>query len=133
MNHCQQHLEHNYRFEALENNIKDMQHNENTLLQNQFDIKERITKVEAASKSAHHRLDNMEEQTKAIIKMSISIEYMAKQVEEMLMLYKEHDGRLDKLEQAPGAAIIGYWKLFIGALVTGSAGVLIGLLLKGGY
>ncbi|MDF2520833.1 MAG: hypothetical protein K0R84_1461 [Clostridia bacterium] len=115
MNHCQQHLEHSYRLETLEKSVEDMQNDESTLLQNQYDMKERITKVEEASKSAHHRLDNMEEQTKAIIKMGISIEYMAKQVEEILLLYKEHDGRLDKLEQAPGAALIGYWKLFIGA------------------
>jgi uncharacterized protein (DUF3084 family) len=133
MEHCQQHSEHNYRFENLEKNIKELQHNETTLIQNQYDMKERITRIEQSNKSAHHRLDNMEDQTKAIVKMSSSIEYMAKQVEEMLILYKEHDGRLDKLEQAPGTALIGYWKLFTGALVTGSAGVLIGLLLKGGF
>jgi hypothetical protein len=133
MEYCRQHSEHIYRFETLEKNIKDLQHNENTIIQSQYETKERVTKVEEASKAAHHRLDNMEEQTKAIIKMSTSIEYMAKQVEETLILYKEHDGRLDKLEKAPGDALIGYWKLFVGALVTGSAGVLLGLLMKGGF
>lgn len=96
------------------------------------DAKDRIIIVEQSSKSAHLRLNSQEEQTKAIIKMSSSIEYMAKQVESMLELLKEHDDRLDRLEKAPGDHLLSYFKLFIGALVTGTAGVLIGFIMKKG-
>ena len=95
--------------------------------------RERIIIVEQSTKSAHHRLDSQEEQTKAIIKMSTSIEYMAKQVEDMVNILKEHDGRLDKLERAPGDTMIGYWKIFYGALIAGLAGILITIIVtKGG-
>jgi len=95
-------------------------------------IRERITVAEQAIKSANHRLDTQEEETKAIIKLSGNIEYMAKQVEDMLVLLKEHDGRLEKLEKAPGDKMLDYWKLFIGALITGGSGVLIGMIINGG-
>lgn len=94
--------------------------------------RERIVIVEQSTKSAHHRLDSQEEQTKAIIKMSSSIEYMAKQVEDMVNILKEHDGRLDKLERAPGDTMIAYWKLFVGAIITGGVGIIIGFIMKGG-
>ncbi len=109
-------------------NFEQFQENQMEIVKGISEIKQRITIVEQSTKSAHHRLDSQEEQTKAIIKMSTSIEYMARQVEDMLVLLKEHDGRLDKLERAPGDSLINYWKLFIGALVTGGAGVLIGLI-----
>ncbi len=95
-------------------------------------VKERVVVVEQSSKSAHHRLDSQEEQTKAIIKMATNIEYMARQIEDMLYLLKQHDDRLDKLERAPGEEMKRYWKLFVGALITGCAGIIIGTLFKRG-
>ncbi|MBN2796241.1 MAG: hypothetical protein JXR88_12595 [Clostridia bacterium] len=122
---CQVHEMTMKHFEQFQENQKDM-------VKGIAEVRDRIIIAEQSSKSAHRRLDSQEEQTKAIIKMSTSIEYMAKQVESMLELLKEHDGRLDKLEKAPGDHVLGYWKLFIGALITGSAGIFIGLIMNGG-
>lgn len=116
---------HEQIFQEMKSSIADLQ-------ESMGKGRERMVVVEQSTKSAHHRLDSMKEQTNAIIRMSTSVEYMAKQVEDMLGILKEHDGRLDKLEKSPGDTMIAYWKLFIGALVTGGAGVLIGLIMKGG-
>lgn len=114
-------------------NFSQFQENQKEIVKGLTEIRERITIVEQSSKSAHHRLDSQDEQTKAIIKMSSSVEYMARQVEDMVGILKEHDGRLDRLEKAPGDTMISYWKLFIGALVTGGAGIIVGLVMKGGF
>lgn len=95
-------------------------------------VKERVVVVEQSTKSAHHRLDSQEEQTKAIIKMATNIEYMARQIEDMLYLLKQHDERLDAIEKRPGNALIAYSKLFISALITGGVGIALGMLLKTG-
>ncbi|MGX8797242.1 hypothetical protein ACR6HW_14325 [Fusibacter sp. JL298sf-3] len=95
-------------------------------------VKERVVVVEQSTKSAHHRLDSQEEQTKAIIKMATNIEYMARQIEDMLYLLKQHDERLDAIEKRPGNALIAYTKLFISALITGGVGIALGMLLKTG-
>ncbi len=95
-------------------------------------VKERVVVVEQSTKSAHHRLDSQEEQTKAIIKMATNIEYMARQIEDMLLLIKQHDARIDELERGPAEQVRHYWKLFLGALITGCAGIVISALIKRG-
>lgn len=114
-------------------NFEQFQENQKEIVKSISQVRERVTINEQSTKSAHHRLDSQEEQTRAIVKMSTSIEYMAKQVESMLELLKEHDGRLDELERAPGQNVLGYWKLFLGALITGGAGILIGILTQGKF
>lgn len=114
-------------------NFEQFQENQKEIVTTIANLRERIVEVEQSTRSAHHRLNSQEEQTKAIIKMSSSVEYMARQVEDMVGILKEHDGRLDELEKAPGDTMISYWKLFIGALVTGGAGIIVGLVAKGGF
>lgn len=116
--------------EEMKEQQKELLENDRRLAESLSDIKERVVKNLEYGKSAHRRLDSQEEQTKAIVKMSTSIEYMARQVEDMLVLLKEHDGRLDKLERAPGDSILNYWKLFVGALITGGTGVIVGALIS---
>ncbi|WP_353106278.1 hypothetical protein [Acetoanaerobium noterae] len=120
---CQVHEMTLKNFQQFHDNQKDIVKSINT-------INERMVAVEQSTKSAHHRLDFQDEQTKAILDISGNIKYMAKQVEETVGILKEHDGRLDKLEKAPGDALIAYWKLFLGAIITGSAGLIVGLVLK---
>jgi uncharacterized protein YceH (UPF0502 family) len=104
--------------------------NQNENVKNQRDMQERVAIVEQSSKSSHHRLDNLEDQTKAIIRVSVSVESMAGKITEMVDMYKNHDDRIDKLEREPGDRVLRYWQAFVGALVTGAAGVLIGTFLK---
>lgn len=113
-------------------NIETLQGNQKDIIKDITTIRERIVIVEQSTRSSHHRLDSQEQQTKAIVKMSASVEYMAKQVEETLCLIKEHDGRLDILERAPGNSILGYWKIFVGAIVSAGGGLVLGLILKNG-
>jgi hypothetical protein len=85
-------------------------------------LRERVAVVEQSTKSAHLRIDNIQEQTQAIIEMSASIRYMAKQVEETVSILKEHDSRLETLEKLPGDNVVKALKvlltLFIGALIS---------------
>ncbi len=92
---CPQHGEHEWRLRAVEEAIKELP-----------DIKERMTAAEASGKSAHHRLDSQEEQTRAIVKMGVAVEQMAKETKETIALLKEHDGRLYDLERVPGEAVL---------------------------
>lgn len=120
---------------AHEMTLKDFERfheNQKELAKSVSELREKTTAIDQSVKSAHHRLDSQEEQTKAIVKMSTSIEYMAKQVEDTLVLLKEHDGRLNKLERAPGDNVLSYWKLLIGASITSIVGLLIGLAMNGG-
>ncbi len=152
MEHCDQHGTNCEKIKNTEKNIDKFNENVTELVKSQNDIRERVTKVEESSKTAHHRLDSMEEQTKAIMKLAFSVENMSEKMQEMIDLYKNHDvrlddlektptealnkkvetldGRIDKLEKAPAETIMTYWKLFVGAIVTGTAGIVIGLLIK---
>ena len=121
------------RFKSIDKNLEHYGENQREIIKSMNAFSERIVAVEQSAKSAHRRLQSQDEQTKAIVEMSSSVKYMAKQVEETVNILKEHDGRLDKLEKAPGDAMIAYWKLFIGAIITGSAGMILGMLInKGG-
>ena len=111
--------------------IKQFQDNQKEIVSGLSETKERVALTEASTKSAHHRLDAMEKQTEAIIRMSVSVETMAQKMQEMINYFKDHDGRLDKLEQAPAQAVFAYWKLFVGALITGGAGIVLGIVIKG--
>lgn len=79
---------------------------------------ERITKVEASSRSSEKRLDAIQEQTEAVIKLAVSVEYLAKSVESVVSLTKEHSERLDVLERSPGDTFIYYKRLATGAAIT---------------
>ena len=118
---CQGHEQMVKSFEQFNENQKD-------IVTRLSDLREKVAVIDQSCRSAHHRVDSIHEQTQAIVKMSSSVEYMAKQVEETLKILKEHDGRINRLEHAPGEQVLSYWKIFIGALVAGGAGVVVGIL-----
>lgn len=138
--------DHNKKFENIDKKFEQIDDRLNKGL-------ERIVKVEESSKSAHHRLREQGDQVKAIYEMSSSIRVMSEQVKEAIDILKDHDERLfaleikpnehvtpaviekidqrlDALERKPGEQILKYWQLFVGALITGGAGVLIGVLIN---
>ncbi|BEP28826.1 hypothetical protein [Helicovermis profundi] len=119
-------------YEMALKSFEQFQENQMEIVKSISEIKERIIITEESTKSAHRKLNSQEEQTKTIIKMSTSIEYIAKQIEDALGAIKVHDGKFVTLEKAPGDNILGYWKLFIGGLIAGGTGLLIGLIMKGG-
>ena len=115
--------------------LKTYQLNQVELVKNITDLRERITRVEESTASAHHRIDSQEEQTKAIYELAYEVKAYGKQQEqiiiqqgEMLEMMKGHGGRLDKLERAPGDSLLAYWKIFIGAILTGGGGIVVGYL-----
>jgi len=95
-------------------------------------IRERVTSVEESASSAHKRLNKIEEQTDTIVRLTVSIEQLAEQMRDALVLLKEHGDRLECVEKKPGEAAMYYVRLAIGTLVTGTVGVLIGLLFARG-
>lgn len=116
---CQHHLAYEERFKNIEKQVDEIN-----------DQRERIAVIEQRSVFAHTRLDEMQKQTEAIIRMSVSVENIALQVKDMLQQFKEHDDRIDKLEKAPGEKVLGYWKSFIGAIISGIGGLLFGFMFK---
>jgi hypothetical protein len=92
------------------------------------DLKERIVAVEQSSKSAHHRLDSMEEQTKAVIRLAMSVENMSEKVEKVLKLYDEHDTRLLDLEKKPGESALHTRQWIMVTVGSAAVGMLFALL-----
>ena len=86
--------------------------------QNLGDLRERVAVVEQSTKSAHLRIDDVHEQTRAIIEMGSAVRYMAKQVEEVVGILKEHDERLGNLEKAPADSVLKAVKIILTVLVT---------------
>lgn len=91
----------------------------------QSDMKLKSEKLEASTKSAHYRLDNMEEQTKAILKLGVAVEQMTFEIKEIIESYKEHENRLDKLEKAPADTVMKYFKQVIGLLISAGIGYIL--------
>jgi chromosome segregation ATPase len=57
----------------------------------QDNVKERITLLESSTKSLHKRLDETNGQTETIIKMSMQIDNLTKEMEKVTLFVKEQD------------------------------------------
>lgn len=64
-------------------------------------VENAIDNCKTEMKNLKDRVNNVEGQTEAIIKLSISVEHVVKQNEEILQVLREHDNRLDTIENAP--------------------------------
>ena len=91
----------------------------------QSDMKLKSEKLEASTKSAHYRLDNMEEQTKAILKLGVAVEQMTSEIKQIIESFKEHENRLDKLEKAPADTVMKYFRQVIGLLISAGIGYIL--------
>ncbi len=93
-----------------------------------IDVK--ATEALGSSKSAHHRLSTIENQTNAILRLTGSIEYMGEQVKELISVVKEQDKRLDALEKQPGIVALKGWWIIAGAILSALGGFLISPILR---
>ena len=90
---CQ--TEHTYRLDKLDEQVTKLTECSNNL-------KLKTEKIDESNKSAHLRLNEMKEQTNAILKLGIAVEQMTAEIKEILIDHKEHEKRLTILEKAPG-------------------------------
>lgn len=88
------------------------------------DIWERLTAGEASIKSAHHRIDELQETHKAIKDLAIATAQIAAETKALREDYAKADERIEALEDKP----IKRYETFITAIITGLAGILIGCL-----
>ena len=117
MDKCQEHSAHTEKLNHIERQLECV-----------AQIAEKLTIVEQSTKTAHKRIDDVHEQTTAIVEMGTSIKMMAKQVQDMLEMLKNHQGRIEILERLPGEELKGYWKVFLFAVlgaIGGAAGMFI--------
>ncbi len=120
--------------QGLIRECEQLRENDRVVMLELGDIKERIVAVEQAAKSAHHRLDAMEEQTKAVIRLAMSVENMSEKVEKVLNLYEEHDTRLLNLEKLPGDSALKTWHwlmVTVGSAIISMMFTIIGALALG--
>lgn len=98
----------------------------------QRDIYSKLTSIEESTKSAHHRIDSMEKHTEAVIKLSVSVDNVAKQVTEIVQLYEAHNERIITLENKPAQTIYGYFQIGLASLITGIVGLALGFFITQG-
>jgi DNA repair ATPase RecN len=134
---CQHHEKNEYRLSTLETEVATYDANQTKIIEGHMKIIERLSKVEGSAASAHHRLDSMEAQTTAIVRLAMSVEHMSEKMDTILTHMSAQDERLntqerriDTIERAPGSTALSYWKMFVAALVTGIAGVIVGTFVK---
>lgn len=140
------------RFNRIDSEIK-------TLTERVNKGAERIVKAEESNKSAHHRIDQMAEQTEAVTRLAVSVEHVVNQNKEILIeMKKQRDettelklkiaegvdektvekitDRLDVLEKKDGKKaekLLTQIKwLLISLFVTGIFGLLFSLAFEGG-
>ncbi len=109
---------------------EQLRENDRLLMQQVGDTKVKVAEVEQSSRSAHHRLDSMEEQTKAVIRLAVSVETMSDKVEKVLTLFEDHDGRLASLEGGPGKTAVKAWTWLLVAFVSGTVGMVFAIVTK---
>ena len=134
---CINHTGHTEKMKMLETDCIDMKANMRLVVTGQHEIRERVTSVEASSKSAHHRLDSMETLTESIITLAGEVKEGSINTRAILERMERHDEsidthgqRIDKLERSPGDMLVGWSKLAMGAVITGAVGVAIGMLIQ---
>ncbi len=86
-------------------------------------------RFEAEEKRQNHRLDLLEESTRQINNLTISVEKMAYSIESMVQEQKEQGERLEKLEKVPGEKWGHLIQTLIGVLASGLVGYAIGMIM----
>ena len=89
------------------------------------EIWERLTAGESSIKSAHHRIDSLEEMSKSIKDLAIATAQIATETKALREDYVKADERIEALEEKP----IKRYESFITAIISGVAGYLLSLIL----
>lgn len=124
---CQ--TEHTFRLKNLD---EDMREGKKALV----DHKVKIEKIDEAVKSEHKRLDEIKEEiaeikrmTETIYKLTVSVENIAKNLENFNVGHKDHDDRLNVLENAPGKRAYDLQTQIIITVVIAIVSALVGVFL----
>ena len=130
---CVNHTGHEAQIKALEQACYDIQANTRLIVQGQHELRERVAAVESSTKSAHHRLDNMEKLTEAILtltgevrEISMDTKSILGRMEKQELRAEQHQERIDKLEDAPGMIAVKGWMFVGGVVVTALLGFALG-------
>ena len=90
------------------------------------EIWERLTAGESSIKSAHFRIDSLEEMSKSIKELAIATAQIAAETKALREDYEKADKRIETLESKP----VKRYETFITALLTALGGGLVGYLLS---
>lgn len=90
------------------------------------EIWERLTAGEASIKSAHHRIDGLQEMSKDIKELATATAQIATETKALREDYLKVDKRIETLESKPGRR----YETFVTACLTAVAGGIVGYLLS---
>ena len=91
--------------------------------ENEAAIRERLTAVESSVKSAHHRIDNIEEMTQSVKSLAVETKYLKEDISDV----KE---KIDVIAGRPSQILTVIITALITATVSGFVGFAITNLLK---
>lgn len=97
-----------------------------------LDCARRIEVIDASTKSAHKRINDREEEIKIISSLAHSVKTIADEMKDLKADVKSHGDDIALMKRTPGDLAVKALGIFIGALITGVAGLVIGLMWKGG-
>ena len=91
--------------------------------ENEAAIRERLTAVESSVKSAHHRIDNIEELTQSVKSLAVETKYLKEDISEV-------KDKIDVIAGRPSQILTVIITALITATVSGFVGFAITNLLK---
>ena len=94
------------------------------------EIWERLTAGEQSIKSAHHRIDSLEEMGKSIQDLALATAQIATETKALREDYVKADERIEELEKKPIKRYETFVTAILTALCSGVAGYLLALILK---
>lgn len=121
---CPQHGAHEQRFKSIEKTLDDYHKNQAEIVKGQNTLAQRVTATEQSARSAHHRLDSQEEQTRAIYALAFEVKSVSEKQSDILAILTNHNERLEKVEEAPGKTAIKAWQWLLVAMAGGFVGMI---------
>lgn len=91
---------------------------------------ERITKIEERGKSNTHRIEELEQVTKAIYKQNTTIAKLVKTMENNNEILKDHSDRLKAIEKKASDRMSQIISVIIAAIASGIIGYFVSTMLK---
>lgn len=91
--------------------------------ENEAAIRERLTAVESSVKSAHHRIDNIEELTQSVKSLAVETKYLKEDISEV-------KDKIDVIAGRPSQILIVIITALITATVSGVMGFILSHFLK---
>ena len=105
--------------EFIVKEINQYHSNQQEIVKGQHELRERVKGVEESSKSAHHRLDDLQELTKGVADLAYQVKRATEQTEMVLKELGLHRKEIDDLKERPNKTMWIYlehaFKYLIGA------------------